>query len=46
MKPVDFIKEHLRLIKVLKSGSKKEQKKEAADQKIELLKFLKQYKKK
>lgn len=45
MKPADFIKEHLRLIKVLKEGSKKEQKKEAVDQKKELLKFLKQYKK-
>ena len=45
MKPADFIKEHLRLISVLKKGSKKEQVKEAADQKKELMKFLKQYKK-
>ena len=45
MKPADFIKEHLRLIKVLKTGSKKDQKKEATDQKKELLKFMKQYKK-
>ena len=45
MKPVDFIREHLRLIKVLKKGSKKEQLKEAVDQKKELMKFLKQYKK-
>ena len=40
MKPADFIKEHIRLIKVLTKGSKKEQKKEAADQKKELLKML------
>jgi hypothetical protein len=45
MKPTDFIKEHLRLVKVLTKGTKKEQKKEAADQKKELLKFMKQYKK-
>jgi hypothetical protein len=45
MKPADFIKEHLRLIKVLSKGSKKERVKEAVDQKKELLKFLKQYKK-
>ena len=46
MKPADFIKEHLRLIMVLKKGTKKEQVKEAKDQKNELMKFLKQYKKK
>lgn len=45
MKPADFIREHIRLIKVLKTGSKKEQKKEAMDQKKELLKFLRSYKK-
>lgn len=46
MKPADFIKEHLRLIKVLKSGTKKEQLKEAKDQSAELKKMLMTYKKK
>ena len=46
MKPADFIREHLRLIRVLKSGSKKEQKKEAVDQSKELKKMLMSYKKK
>lgn len=45
MKPSDFIKEHLRLIKVLTTGSKKEQKKEAKDQSKELKKMLMTYKK-
>lgn len=45
MKPADFIREHVRLIKVLSKGTKKDQKKEAADQKKELLKFMKAYKK-
>jgi hypothetical protein len=46
MKPADFIKEHLRLIKVLKSGTKRQQLKEAKDQSKELKKMLEQYKKK
>jgi hypothetical protein len=41
MKPVDFIKEHTRLIKILKSGTKNERVKEAVGQKKELMKFLK-----
>jgi hypothetical protein len=45
MKPADFIKEHIRLIRVLTKGTKKEQTNEAKDQKKELLKFLSQYKK-
>jgi hypothetical protein len=45
MKPADFIKEHLRLIRVLTHGSKREQKKEAKDQAKELRKMLQQYKK-
>jgi hypothetical protein len=41
MKPADFIKEHRRLIRILTKGSKKEQLKEAAGQKKELMKVLK-----
>lgn len=46
MKPADFIKEHLRLIRVLSKGTKAEQKKEAKGQAKELKEMLKQYKKK
>lgn len=46
MKPAQFIKEHLRLIKLLKSGTKKQQKLEAAGQASELKKYLKDMKKK
>lgn len=45
MKPADFIREHIRLIKVLTKGTKKEQKKEATDQAKELKKMLMTYKK-
>lgn len=41
MTPAEFKKEHLRLIKVLKSGTKKQQKEEAARQLAELLLFMK-----
>jgi hypothetical protein len=41
MKPADFIKEHLRFVKILKSGSKNAQTKEAKDQMKELKAFLK-----
>jgi hypothetical protein len=41
MKPADFIKEHLRLVKILKSGSKAVRNKEAKDQAKELKAFLK-----
>lgn len=41
MTPADFIKEHLRLIKILKTGRPAQQKKEAASQAAELKKFLK-----
>ncbi len=41
MKPADFIREHLRLIKVLKTGTKKDQLKEAKSQSKELKKMLK-----
>jgi hypothetical protein len=41
MKLADFVKEHKRLIKVLTSGTKKQQKKEAKDQATELAKMLK-----
>jgi hypothetical protein len=37
----DFVKEHKRLIKILESGTKKQQKKEAKDQAAELAKMLK-----
>jgi hypothetical protein len=40
MKFVDFVKEHIRLVKVLKTGTTKQQKKEAADQAKELKKVL------
>jgi len=46
MKPAQFIKEHLRLVKLLKSGSKKQQRIEAAGQAAELKKYLKDKKKK
>lgn len=36
-----FVKEHKKLVKVLKTGTKKEQKKEAKDQMKELLKHMK-----
>lgn len=45
MKPADFIKEHLRLVKILKSGSKAVRTKEAIDQSKELKAFLKKLKK-
>ena len=45
MKPADFIKEHVRLIKILKSGSKKAQAKEAVDQAKELKAFFKKMRK-
>jgi hypothetical protein len=41
MKLADFVKEHKRLIKILDSGTKKQQKKEAKDQAAELAKMLK-----
>ena len=41
MTPADFIKEHLRLIKILKRGRPAEQRKEAAGQAAELKRFLK-----
>jgi hypothetical protein len=41
MKFKNFIKEHNRLIKVLESGMKTKQMKEAAEQKKELKKYLK-----
>jgi len=44
MKPADFIKEHLRLVKILTKGTKKQQIKEAKDQASELAKFLKKKK--
>lgn len=46
MKASDFIKEHLRLIRVLVKGTKIERKKEAKDQAKELKKMLESYKKK
>lgn len=46
MKPAQFIKEHLRLVKLLKSGSKKQQRIEAAGQAAELKKYLIALKKK
>lgn len=45
MKPADFIKEHARLIKILKSGSKAERTKEATNQSKELSAFFKKLKK-
>jgi hypothetical protein len=41
MTPADFIKEHLRLVKLLKTGSPAQQKKEAKAQAAELKRFLK-----
>jgi len=41
MKLSDFIREHKKLIKILNSGTKKQQKKEAKDQALELAKMLK-----
>jgi hypothetical protein len=40
MKFSDFVKEHVRLVKILKTGTTKQQKKEAADQSKELKKAL------
>ena len=40
MTPAEFKKEHLRLIRVLTKGTKKEQKKEAKEQAAELKKML------
>lgn len=37
----DFVKEHKELIPVLRSGSKKERKKEADKQQKELMKYIK-----
>ena len=45
MTPAQFIKEHTRLIKVLKSGSVKTRAKEAADQAKELKAFFKKLRK-
>jgi hypothetical protein len=44
MKPADFIKEHRRLVKILNTGTRLQQKKEAKDQAAELLKFLRHLK--
>ena len=44
MTPADFIKEHLRLIKILKRGRPAEQKKEAKPQAAELKRFMKKKK--
>ena len=44
MKPADFIREHRRLIKILTKGTRPQQKKEAKDQAIELIKFLRSLK--
>ena len=41
MKLKDFISEHKKLIKILKSGTKKQRAKEAKDQAAELAKMLK-----
>ena len=41
MKLKDFVKEHKRLIKILNKGTKKQQRKEAKDQAVELAKRLK-----
>lgn len=40
MKKADIIKEHVRLVKVLEKGTKKEQSKEAARQRKELKELL------
>jgi hypothetical protein len=44
MTPADFIKEHNRLIKLLKTGTKTQQKKEAKGQAKELKAFLRHLK--
>jgi hypothetical protein len=41
MKLRDFVAEHKKLIKILNSGTKKQQRKEAKDQAAELAKMLK-----
>jgi hypothetical protein len=41
MKLKDFVAEHKRLVKILKSGNKKQQHKEAKDQAAELARMLK-----
>ena len=41
MKLKDFVAEHKRLIKILNSGTKSKQKKEAKDQAAELARMLK-----
>jgi len=41
MKLKDFVKEHKRLIKILNKGTKKQQRKEAKDQAVELARMLK-----
>lgn len=46
MKFSDFVKEHVKLIKILKTGTTKQQKKEAAEQSKELKKALLAHKKK
>jgi len=46
MKPPQFIKEHLRLIKLLKSGTKRQQILEAIAQSRELKEYLRNKKKK
>ena len=46
MKPEEFKKEHIRLIKTLKSGTKKQQKEEANRQLKELILFMKKHGKK
>ena len=43
MKKSAFIKEHKKLVKVLKSGNKKKLRKEASSQGKELKKFIKNY---
>jgi hypothetical protein len=44
MKPADFIKEHRRLIKILNTGTRPQQKKEAKGQAAELIQFLRHLK--
>jgi hypothetical protein len=43
MKLADFIKEHKRLIKILQTGTKKQQVKEAKDQAKELKDMIKKH---
>jgi hypothetical protein len=46
MKLSDFIAEHKRLVKILRSGTKKEQKKEATGQAKELKAMIEKHKRK